>query len=178
MSETDADGLRTERLILRRWQVTDLAPFARINSDPDVVQFLGSAPLSETDTRALMDRIEEHWKKWGYGLWALDLSKDARMIGFIGLTHHKWYPDDVEIGWRLDPAYWGRGLATEGATAALDHGFTILRIDRVISVIHRDNLASRRVAEKIGLTLWKETNEFEDSSGDELPIVVYALDRS
>jgi RimJ/RimL family protein N-acetyltransferase len=83
-------------------------------------------------------------------------------------------PQEVEIGWRLDPSLWGQGLATEGARAALEAGLGELALDRVISVIHRDNVASQRVAEKIGLRVWQEA-EFEHHDWPHpVPIVVYA----
>jgi RimJ/RimL family protein N-acetyltransferase len=82
----------------------------------------------------------------------------------------------VEIGWRLDPAYWGRGLATEAADAVLRDGFERLGLGRIISIIHRDNTASRRVAEKIGLRLWREAEHAHPNTGEMLPICVYETD--
>jgi RimJ/RimL family protein N-acetyltransferase len=139
-----------------------------------VARFLRGRPETGEETAALMKSIAEHWARWGYGLWAVERRSDARFIGFIGFGHHRWYPDEVEIGWRLHSYCWGRGLATEGALAALDLGFSEIGFERVISVIHCDNTASRRVAEKIGLSIWQEA-EFEHPDGAEpLPIVVYA----
>jgi RimJ/RimL family protein N-acetyltransferase len=103
---------------------------------------------------------------------------DRQLIGFIGLSHHRWYPDEVEVGWRLDSRYWGGGLATEGAAAALRHGFAEIGLGRVISIIHHDNVASRRVAEKIGLRLWKEVTHSDPETQRPLPIVVYAIERT
>ena len=113
----------------------------------------------------------------GYGWWAVEHRADRTFIGFVGLSHHRWYPDEVEIGWRLDPAYWRRGLATEAAAAVLNEGFGPLRLSRIISIIHRDNIASRRVAEKIGLRLWREAEHPHPDTGKTLPICVYATTR-
>jgi RimJ/RimL family protein N-acetyltransferase len=121
-----------------------------------------------------MTSIAEHWAKWHYGLWAVELRSDERFIGFVGFSHHRFYPDLVEIGWRLDPLCWGLGLATEGAQSALDHGVRRLGFERVISVIHRDNVASIRVAEKIGMRLWQEADFPHPDWPNGLPIVVYA----
>jgi RimJ/RimL family protein N-acetyltransferase len=77
----------------------------------------------------------------------------------------------VEIGWRLDPDYWGRGLATEAAAAVLRDGFERLGFSRLISIIYRENVASRRVAEKIGLRLWREVEHPHPNTGDMLPIL-------
>ena len=79
------------------------------------------------------------------------------MVGYCGFFHHPEHGiEDIEIGYRLDPAYWNRGLATEGARAVRDHGFRDLNLPRVISLIHPENIPSRRVAEKNGMTVEKE----------------------
>jgi RimJ/RimL family protein N-acetyltransferase len=173
-------ALRTRRLLLRRWSATDLAPLARINADPEVTRYLGGGgrPLSEQETEALLASFLEHWQEWGYGYWALERLDAARLIGFLGLGHHRWYPGEVEIGWRLERAAWNQGLATEGAAAVLDQAFTRLELDHVIAVIHRDNAASRRVAEKSGLRVDRHETRIDEETGRELPILVYRMDRS
>ncbi len=108
----DSDGIRTARLVLRRWRSDDIAPFARINADPEVTRYLSGRPMSRQATADFVRRIRRHWDEWGYGLWAVEHLADRQLIGFIGLSHHRWYPDEVEVGWRLDSRYWGRGLAT------------------------------------------------------------------
>jgi RimJ/RimL family protein N-acetyltransferase len=165
--------LTTERLLLRGWRQEDAEPFARINADPNVARYLRGRPETREETEALMTSIGKHWAKWNYGLWAVERRSDARFLGFVGFGHHRWYPDEVEIGWRLDPASWGRGLATEGALAALGHGLGNLGFRRIISVIHRDNFASKRVAEKIGLRFWQEAEFPHPDWPLALPIVVY-----
>jgi RimJ/RimL family protein N-acetyltransferase len=168
--------IRTQRLLLRGWREEDLVPLARINADPVVGRFLRGRPETWEETVDQIERTRRHWEQWGYGRWAVEHVLDGAFLGFIGFSHHRWYPDEIEIGWRLDCAYWGRGLATEGAAAALRHGFTEPGFSRVISVIHRDNTASRRVAEKIGLRLWRETEHSRPETGEPLPIVVYATE--
>ncbi len=178
MPGRDSDGIRTARLMLRRWRSDDIAPFARINADAEVARYLSGRPMSRRETADFVKRIRRHWDNWGYGLWAVEHLADGQLIGFIGLSHHRWYPDEVEVGWRLDSRYWSRGLATEGAAVALRHGFAKIGLSRVISIIHRDNVASRRVAEKIGLRLWKEETHPEPETERPLPIVVYAIERT
>jgi RimJ/RimL family protein N-acetyltransferase len=170
--------LRTERLLLRRWRQEDRGPYAAMNADPRVTRYLGHPPLSVEQSDGLVDRIEAHWTRWGYGLWAVEELADRSFLGFVGLAHHNWYPEEVEIGWRLRPDRWGLGLATEGARAALDQGFGTLGLRRLISIIHRDNVASRRVAEKCGLTLWREETRPSPFDGVPLPIVVYDVGRA
>lgn len=168
-----ASSLETERLLLRDWRPEDEEPFARINADPQVGRYLLGRAESRDETARTLQRIQEHWNRWGYGLWAVEHKADRRFLGFIGLSHHRWFPEDVEIGWRLDPRYWNRGFATEGARAALQYAFDELALDHIISIIHRDNVASRRVAEKLGLTVWRVTDFDHPESGDPMPIVVY-----
>ena len=147
--------LETERLVLRRWRQEDREPFAAINTDPGVMRHLGGAPLTRAQSDDLVDRIEAHWEEWGYGLCAVEPKESPRLIGFIGLGHHRALPTDVEIGWRLASDAWGRGLATEGATAARDWAFGALRIERLVSITLPENVASWRVMEKLGMTLWR-----------------------
>lgn len=169
--------LRTGRLLLRGWRARDEEPFARINADPEVARFTTGRPMTPEETVAFVQRIEENWELQGYGLWAAEELETHEFIGYVGLSRHRWYPDQVEVGWRLDRTRWGRGLATEGAAAVIGHAFDEIGLDRIISIIHRDNIASRRVAEKNGLTLWREAIHPKPNQGTPLPITVYARDR-
>ena len=173
MIEGRGAELRTARLLLRSWRDEDQLPFAAINADPEVTRYLGGGgrPLSNLETAAFLDRSRRHWEHWGYGLWAMELLEGGRFAGFVGPSHHRWYPAEVELGWRLDRTLWFRGIATEGGAAALEHAFTRLGLERLISIIHRDNLASRRVAEKIGF------RPHEEESREGLPVVVYRAER-
>ncbi|MBO0696494.1 MAG: GNAT family N-acetyltransferase, partial [Verrucomicrobia bacterium] len=82
---------------------------------------------------------------------AVVLPANNDVLGYCGFMHHPQMPEEVEIGYRLDPAHWGHGLITEAARAVRDYAFVDLKLPRVISLIHPDNIPSRRVAEKIGL---------------------------
>ena len=106
--------LETERLLLRRWRPEDREPFAGINADATVTRHLGGTPLTAEESDALVDRIEAHWEEWGYGLSAVEPKGTGRMIGFIGLGHHRALPTDVEIGWRLASDVWVRGSQPKG----------------------------------------------------------------
>jgi RimJ/RimL family protein N-acetyltransferase len=145
--------LRTDRLILRHWRPEDRNPFAGINSDPRVVEFLPGI-MSPQESDAVVDRIEAHFLRHGFGLWAVEVPHVAQFVGFIGLAVPKFethFTPCVEIGWRLDANYWNRGYATEGARAALEFGFTTLRLEELVSYTVPQNLRSRRVMEKIGM---------------------------
>ena len=153
--------LETDRLLLRRWREGDLDAYATLNADPEVTRFLAGRPYVHEESAAQIARFTRHWDEHGFGLWAVEANESGEMIGFIGfLRHDDWFasPFDAEIGWRLARHAWGRGMATEGARAALEHGFTLLGFERVISITRPDNLASRRVMEKLGLRPEGETH--------------------
>jgi RimJ/RimL family protein N-acetyltransferase len=103
----------------------------------------------------MVDRIESHFRAKGFGLYAAELRNDARFIGYVGLhtpTFEAHFTPCVEIGWRLASDVWGKGLATEGALAVVQHAFENLGLDQVVSFTVSANRRSIRVMEKIGMT--------------------------
>lgn len=148
--------LRTERLELRAWREEDRAPFAALNADPEVTRWIGDgSPLTPAESDALVDRIREHWGGRGFGLWAVEERAGGAFVGFAGLAVPWFLPavlPAVEVGWRLAPAAWGRGYATEAGAAALEHAFGPLGLAEVIATIFPQNARSIRVAEKLGLS--------------------------
>ena len=148
------DDLKTERLTLRAWRVADREPFARMNADPRVMEFM-PARLSREESNQLLDRIEKHWQQKGFGLYAAELGADHSFIGYLGLAVPSFqarFTPCVEIGWRLCAAHWGQGLATEGARAVVRHAFEVLQLDSLLSFTVPANARSRRVMEKLGMT--------------------------
>jgi RimJ/RimL family protein N-acetyltransferase len=146
--------LRTHNLILRRWRDADREPFARLNADPRVMEFFPST-LSREQSDALVDRIETHFRQHGFGLLAAELRSNGSFVGFVGLNLPAFkarFTPCVEAGWRIAPDLWGKGLATEAARAAIDHGFHVLGIGEIVSFTVPANLRSRRVMEKLGMT--------------------------
>lgn len=147
-------NLRTERSLLREWRASDREPFAQMNADPRVMEFF-PAPLSCAESDALADRIEAHFAKHGFGLYAAELVEEGAFIGFIGLdvpSFEAHFTPCVEIGWRLAADYWGRGLATEGAREVVRHAFGELGLDSLVSMTVPANLPSRCMMEKLGMT--------------------------
>lgn len=147
-------SLTTERLILRPWREADRAPFAQLNGDPRVMEFM-SRCLSREESDALADQIETHFRERGFGVWAVELRRDGSFIGFDGLnvpTLHAHFTPCVEIAWRLAADYWGQGLATEGAQAAAVYAFQALGLKELVSFTVPANVRSRRVMEKLGMT--------------------------
>jgi RimJ/RimL family protein N-acetyltransferase len=146
-------GLATNRLILRRWRESDREPFRALNADPRVMEFFPARMTSE-ETDAAMIRIEQHFERHNFGLYAAELTDEQAFIGFIGLNVPAFdapFTPAVEIGWRLAPAYWGRGLATEGAHALAHFALETIGLPGLVSFTSATNLRSRRVMEKIGM---------------------------
>jgi len=146
--------IKTERLILRRWRETDLAPFAALNADPVAMRFMPGV-MTRDETRAMIERIEEHHRAQGFGIWAVEAPGVEPFIGFVGLqrvTFEAPFTPAVEIGWRLAPAHWGKGYATEAARAALRHAFENLNFDQIVSFTVRANKGSWSVMERLGMT--------------------------
>ncbi len=165
--------LETARLVLRSWREEDLDAYAPICADPEVMRYL-SGTMTRDQAAKQMERWMRHGEERGFGVWAAQEKASGAFIGFIGQLYHEEWPEGehkTEVGWRLDRSFWGRGLATEGARASLQYGFEGLGLERVISIIHPDNAASRRVAEKAGLTLRGETR-FKG-----FDVIWYAIDR-
>jgi len=146
--------LETDRLVLREWREEDRAPFAAMNADPRVAEFL-SRPLDRAESDAFVDRIVNHWADDGHGLWAVERREDGRFIGFVGLAVPNFaaaFTPCVEVGWRLAPEAWGHGYATEAAREALRFGFEELGLAEIVSFTVPSNARSRAVMERIGLT--------------------------
>jgi len=146
--------LKTERLILREWNEEDREPFAQMNADSRVMEYLGET-MSREQSDAVADRIEAHFRAHGFGLCAAELSESGEFIGFIGLavpTFEAAFTPCVEIGWRLAAEYWGAGLATEGAREIARHAFEELGMPELVSLTAIGNERSRRVMAKLGMT--------------------------
>lgn len=149
----DEISIKTERLLLRRWKDTDLPALASMNQDPTVMEFIGPV-LSQSESRAMIQRAEESWVGHGYGRFAVEIIETSELIGFVGLAQCKFeshFTPAVEIGWRLTHKFWGLGYATEGARAVMSWAFETRRLDEIVSFASAPNFRSRRVMEKIGM---------------------------
>jgi ribosomal-protein-alanine N-acetyltransferase len=143
--------LETAHLRLRPWRDDDLESLARLNANPLVMRHMGRGPLSRDETRAQLERFRSHWREHSFGLWAVEERETGAFLGRTGLSYHAVWPDDPEVGWFLDPAVWGRGLATEAGAASVRYGFEVLGADRLVSICVPEHEASRRVMAKLGL---------------------------
>jgi len=145
--------LETPRLILRRWREEDLHPFAKLNADARVCAFLTGTLTSEESNEAVK-RIEAHFEREGFGLWALEIKGGPRFIGYTGLLRPSFaahFTPCVEIGWRLAFEFWGQGYATEAARRALRDGFETLGLAEIVAFTVPDNRRSRAVMERLGM---------------------------
>jgi RimJ/RimL family protein N-acetyltransferase len=153
LSRSSPKVLVTPRLVLREWKDTDLEPFAQMNGDPRVMEFM-IRPLTRAESDAMVDRICQHFSEHGYGLWAVELAETSSFVGFAGLSVPSFeahFTPCVEIGWRLGFGHWGNGYATEAARCVLDYAFSSLSLDEVVSFTARDNRRSRAVMERLGM---------------------------
>jgi RimJ/RimL family protein N-acetyltransferase len=145
--------LEAERLRLRGWQNEDQAPFADYCADAMTERFLGG-PGYPADAWRRMAAQVGHWVMRGYGSWALEEKASGRWVGYCGLWNPHGWPEP-EVMWGLAPSGRGLGYATEAAGAVRDYAYRQLGWTTLISCIAPDNIASQRVAERLGATLEK-----------------------
>ncbi len=154
MLEThDMTILRTERLLLRQWRDPDREPFARMNADPRVMEFMPGL-LTREESDAFLARIKSHFELYGFGLFAAELMPDHAFLGFMGLqvpTFQAHFTPCVEMGWRVAAAHWGQGLATEGGREIVRYAFEVLKLETLVSFTAAVNLRSQRVMQKLGM---------------------------
>lgn len=146
--------VETERLILREFDEGDAESFYLMLSDPAVIRYTGDPGGGLTSVEQALEVLRSRpiadYRSYGYGRWACVFKASCEVIGFAGL---KYLPDlhEVDLGYRLLPAYWGQGLATEACRAVLDYGRTRLGIGRIMALVDPENVASVRILEKLGL---------------------------
>jgi len=156
--------LETDRLLLREFVEDDAESFFKLNNYPEVVRFVPDKPLLNVEQarQTLIDHPIADYRRYGFGRGACILKSTGEQIGFAGLK----YLDElgeVDVAYRLLPAHWGQGLATEVALASVHYGFAALGLKRIIGLVMPKNIASVRVLEKTGLrysgtvTLWGHT---------------------
>jgi [ribosomal protein S5]-alanine N-acetyltransferase len=163
--------LQTERLILRSFNREDVDAMAHLFANPDFMRFSLGVFTERSKTIEFIDKVMAWDRADMPSQFAVVLRGQHAVIGYCGFHHHPEVPGEMEIGYRLHPDYWNRGLITEAARAVRDHAFADLKLPRVISLIHPENTPSRRVAEKNGMKIEKEIT-FRG-----FPTLVYAISR-
>jgi RimJ/RimL family protein N-acetyltransferase len=163
--------LETERLRLRWFRESDFEQFCKMTFDAEVMRFLGDGkPLDALTTWRQMAAIMGHWYFRGYGIWAAEEKSTGNLVGRIGFMNPVGWPG-FELGWTLARASWGKGYATEGARRALEYAFTEMDRDHVISLIAPANVASARVAERLGEKVEGETQVMGND------VLIYGISR-
>ena len=145
--------ISTERLGLRRWQQSDLDPFAKMNSDEAVMKYF-PAILNRNESIAMIQRIGDHFEKHRFGLYVVEEKKSGSFIGFTGFSipsFEIFFTPCIEIGWRYQKEYWGKGFATEAAQACLQYGFNTLGFQQIFSFTAVLNLPSENLMRRIGM---------------------------
>ena len=146
--------IKTERLLLRGWRDADREPFAAMCADRRVMEFFPSIQSRE-QSDAVIDRLNSHIDRHGFGFWALEDRASGAFLGFTGLSNVGFdahFTPAVEIGWRLAQRFWGIGYAREAARASIAFGFGTLRLQQIVSFAAIANTRSRQVMERIGMT--------------------------
>ncbi|MBI4854445.1 MAG: GNAT family N-acetyltransferase [Acidobacteria bacterium] len=143
--------LETNNLLLRSLASEDLESVVKLNSDPEVVKYItGGEPMPREQTLARFNFYLEHQEKHQFAIWAVINKEDSLFIGLCGLQFLE-NTENVEVGYRLARAFWGKGLATEAAKACINYGFNKLSLPEIVAVIDPENIASHKVIEKVGL---------------------------
>jgi RimJ/RimL family protein N-acetyltransferase len=154
MPASEQSTLQTARLHLRPLCFDDREAFAALHADPLVMARLSST-LSRPESDALLARLISALQKDDLTPWAVELTERAEFIGLVGLSRPSFeaaFTPCVEVVWRLLSAHWGQGLATEAARASLEFGFSVVKLPEILAWTTADNIASRRVMEKLQMS--------------------------
>ncbi|HEY1796969.1 MAG TPA: GNAT family N-acetyltransferase [Stellaceae bacterium] len=153
-------AVRTPRLLLRQWRDEDAEPFAAMSADPEVTALL-LGPFDRAKSDEWVALARDFWRANGYGQWVVEVPGEAKFAGVVGLTRILWeapFTPVVEAAWRLARPYWGRGIAFEAARAAIEDGFSRLRLEEIVAITTPPNERSWRLMERLGMV--------RDTAGD------------
>ncbi len=147
--------IQTERLLLREITQGDKEDLLSLHSDPEVQKYTGDAVIASIEEmeNAIEERID-HYIQFGFGRWATFLKEGMQFIGWAGLLYLPEF-DEIDLGYRFLPQFWGKGLATEASRAILTYGIETLKLNRIIAIAMKENIASIRVMEKAGMVFYK-----------------------
>lgn len=171
--------VETARLLLTRFEHSDLDELAAVFAHPEVWRFPYGRSLTREETENFLDAQIKEWEERGFGLWATRMRGNGELIGFVGLSVPTFLPEvlpAVEVGWRLVPTAWGFGYATEGAAAALDQAFSTLGLARVCSLPQSDNQPSVRVAERLGMRRVRQVTIPANERRGDVAAFLYEID--
>ncbi|HSE42265.1 MAG TPA: GNAT family N-acetyltransferase [Acidobacteriota bacterium] len=168
----DVPEIHTDRLLLRSFRDSDINEYAEMCGDTEVMRYLSNGqPMNRENAWRHMAMIIGHWHFRGFGLWAAELKETGELAGRIGCWQPEGWPG-LEVGWTLKQKFWGKGLAFEGAKASLCYAFETLNADRVISIIHPENIRSIKLAKRLG----EHFDKVAEVKGS--LVHIYAIDRA
>jgi len=152
--------IETDRYILREILETDISGMYDLESDPEVHKYLGNKPVKSIDqTLKVINYIRDQYETYGIGRWAVIEKSSGEFVGWSGLKYETVVRDDMnyyDIGYRLRQKFWGQGIATETAKAALKYGFETMKLDEVYGGAHVENIGSNKVLKKMGMNFIEE----------------------
>ena len=145
----------TNRLTLREFKFEDAENLYNLNSDQEVIKYTGDKAFQSILEAKIFIQNYDAYSKYGYGRWAVELKTTKQFIGWCGL---KYIPslNETDIGFRLIKDFWEKGYATEAAKASLEFAFNVLKMEAIVGIAMKENIASIKVLEKIGMVFWKE----------------------
>ncbi len=166
-SAVNSPAIETARLRLRMFSLEDLDNLAELFSDPDVMRYVGNGkPVGREEAEKALLSIIQHWRRHGFGRWAIEDKETREFIGYGGLRSLFGMP---EVVYHFAKAHWGKGFATELARASLKYGFEEHGFDRIVAIAKPENVASIHVMEKLGMRFEKRTSYYN------IDVVQYAL---
>lgn len=155
--------IETERLFLRELNVNDAESFYRLNLDKDVLKYTGDEPFENIENSKEFLEKYNHYEKYGFGRWAVINKENGKFLGWCGLKFTE-IRNEYDIGFRFFKKYWNKGYATESAKSCIDYGINKLQLTEILGRAMRENQASIRVLEKIGLE-YNRDFDFEGNKG-------------
>lgn len=162
-------NIETRRLLLRHFTLNDGDELYHIYSHLDLFQYMSiEKPLLRDQTRLLIYEFIESWQQHKFGVWAVIDKKHKKLIGHCGFKFLE-NTREIQMGYLLLKSYWGRGLGTEAAEAALKYGFEVAELKRIVAIAKPENVASRRVMEKVGMKYEKNAYYYNNN------VVYYGL---
>lgn len=175
----------TDRLRLTQVKAADTDGLATVFAVPAVWEFPFGRGMDAEWTAGFVARASEHWQRFGFGLWTARLLEDQTVIGYVGLSMPSFLPEvvpaermpAVEVGWRLHPDHWGKGLASEGARAALREAFVTLELAEICCCPQDINVASVRVAQRIGMRYERTASLAATDAREAVEIDLYWMTR-
>jgi [ribosomal protein S5]-alanine N-acetyltransferase len=148
--------LETKRLYLREMTPDDAQKAFLLNLDPDVIKYTGDRPFESVQHAKEFLTAYDHYKKYGFGRWAVIHKETDELLGWCGLKYTE-ADDEHDVGFRFFKKHWNKGYATESAKACVNIGFQKFKLKEIVGRAMKENEASIRVLEKTGLSFWKES---------------------